>query len=231
MLTAMHSDPDGAVSGSEEWQWSRSRSKTGSYDDIEDAEMAAYTPTSGDVGYYLRSTVSYKDGEGDGKSARATSANRVQSINQPNATPEFLDQDPVMGGVQNMEATRMVEENADAGANVGAPVAAEDDDSDILTYTLTGTAAESFEIDAATGQITVGAMTMLDFETTAEYKVVVTATDPAGLNAEIDVTINVSDDANEPPAITGDVPASFDEEKADDDLTVVRVHGGGPRYR
>ena len=85
------------VTGSEEWQWSRSMSKNGSYADIEDAEMAAYTPTSGDVGYYLRATVSYKDREGDGKSAMATSANPVQSINVAERhSPAFLDQDPDM---------------------------------------------------------------------------------------------------------------------------------------
>ena len=90
------------------------------------------------MGYYLRATVSYDDGEGDGKSARATSANEVQSINSPNDTPAFLDQDPDTAGIQNDAATRTIGENADAGANVGAPVAAEDDDSDILTYTLDG---------------------------------------------------------------------------------------------
>ena len=39
----------------------------------------------------------------------------------------------------------MVGENADAGANVGAPVAAEDDNSDILTYTLGGAAVDDFQ--------------------------------------------------------------------------------------
>ena len=216
-LTATLSDPDGAVSGSEEWQWSRSRSKNGSYPDIKDAKMAAYTPTSGDVGYYLRATVSYKDGEGDGKSAKATSANQVQSINEPNDTPAFPDQDPATAGLQNDAATRMVGENADAGANVGAPVVAEDDDGDILTYTLGGTDVDSFKIDAATGQITVGDDTELDYETKISYMVTVTATDPAGVSDAgvsdaIGVTINVVDDANEPPAITGTVPDSIMEE-------------------
>ena len=72
----------------EEWQWSRSRNENGSYADIEGAKAAMYMPTSGgvsgDVGYYLRASVSYKDGEGDGKSAMATSANRVQLFNEPN---------------------------------------------------------------------------------------------------------------------------------------------------
>ena len=207
-LAATLSDPDMAASGSEEWQWSRSASKNGSYTDIEDEEAVAYTPTSDDVGYYLRATVSYKDGEGDGKSAMAISAHEVQAINSPNATPAFPDEDPDSDGVQ--AAPRMVGENADAGANVGAPVAAEDGDSDILTYTLDVDAADSFKIDAATGQITVGGD--LDFETGPTYTVTVTATDPAGLNVSITVTINVSDDANEPPAITGMVPDSIMEE-------------------
>ena len=97
-LTATLSDPDDVVSASDEWQWSRSMSQTGSYAEIEDAEAVAYTPTSGDVGYYLRATVSYKDGEGDGKSAMATSAHEVQAINSPNATPAFPDQDPDTAG-------------------------------------------------------------------------------------------------------------------------------------
>ena len=164
ILTATHTDPDMGVSD-REWQWSRSTRENGSYTDIEDAEADAYTPTSDDVGYYLRATISYDDGEGDDKSARATSANKVQSINSPNDTPAFLDQDPDTAGVQNDTAARTIGENADAGANVGAPIAAKDDDSDILTYTLGGTDVDSFKIDAATGQISVGADTKLDFET------------------------------------------------------------------
>ena len=228
-LTAMLSDPDEVVSASEEWQWSRSSSKSGSYAEIiEDAEADTYTPTSGDVGYYLRATVSYDDKEGDGKSTMAISLHEVQAINVPNATPAFLDQDPDTAEVQNTEATRMVGENADAGANVGAPVAAEDDDSDILTYTLGGAAASSFEIDPATGQITVGDDTELDFETAMTYMVMVTATDPAAVSAVIDVTINVVDDANEPPAITGTVPDIFNEELTGDALTVVTFTATDP---
>ena len=211
-LTATHSDLDGALGGTQEWQWSRSRSESGSYTDIEDdADEAAYTPTSGDVGYYLRATVAYEDGEDEGKSAMATSAHDVQSINSPNADPAFPDQDPDTTGVQNEAATRTVGENADAGENVGDPVEGGDANGDILTYTLTGADEGSFDIDQATGQITVGADTEVNFEGDPSYTVRVTATDPAGLSAEITVTINVVDDENEPPAITGTVPGSFNE--------------------
>ena len=211
LLTAMASDPDNVVSGSEEWQWSKSMSRNGSYTEIADADAADYTPTSNDVDYYLRATVEYDDQEGDGKRAMMTSAHQVQSFNSPNALPVFPDQDPDTDGDQNTATTRMIGENADAGMNVGDPVVADDANNDILTYTLGGTNADAFEIDPATGQITVGDDTELNFEGTPSYTVTVTATDPAGANAEITVTINLVDDENEPPAITGTVPASFNE--------------------
>ena len=96
----------------------------------------------------------------------------------------------------------MVEENTAAGEDVGAPVAAGDSDDDILTYTLDDTAADTFDIDQATGQIKT--KDDLDEDTTDSYTVTVTATDPAGATDSITVTITVTG-VNEPPAITGEV--------------------------
>ena len=109
-----------------------------------------YSPTSGDQGFYLRATVTYNDGEGEGKTAMATSVHTVQDPNVPNADPEFEDDDADTEGNQT---TRMVEENTDAGEDVGLPVEASDGDNDILTYTIDDTAAATFDIEAATGQI------------------------------------------------------------------------------
>ena len=212
-LTATHSDLDEGITGAE-WQWSRSRSKSGSYNAIEDAEAATYSPTSGDVGLYLRATVTYTDGHGSDKSAMATSAHTVQTFNVPNNPPVFPDQDPDTAGDQSDTATRMVEENTAAGADVGAPVAAGDTDDDILTYTL-GIDDDAFDIDQATGQIKT--KDDLDFETTHSYEVTVTATDPAGETDPITVTITVTN-VNEPPAITGDV-AGYAENGTDDVAT------------
>ena len=132
-LTTTHTDLDAQIT-SQEWQWSRSRSKTSSnYADIEDAEVESYSPTSGDQGFYLRATVTYNDGEGEGKTAMATSVHTVQDPNVPNADPEFTDDDDNVPGNQT---TRMVEENTDAGEDVGLPVEASDGDNDILTYTI-----------------------------------------------------------------------------------------------
>ena len=70
-------------------------------------------------------------------------------------------------------------ENTAAGQAIGDPLVAEDEDGDILTYTLTGTTADSFSIDWATGQLmTKGA---LDAELVAIHIVTVRATDPAGV--------------------------------------------------
>ena len=73
------------------------------------------------------------------------------------------------------KAVRKVAERSPAGTLVGDPVTGvpyddgdpETDDS--LTYTLTGEAADAFEIDSATGQIEVSQGTTLDFETTPSY--------------------------------------------------------------
>ena len=90
------------------------------------------------------------------------------------------------------EAVRSVVENTAAGENVGAPVTAMDADNDTLTYSLGGTDMASFDIDPSTGQIMVGAGTMLDYETKASYMVTVTATDPDSASDMITVTITVT---------------------------------------
>ena len=211
-LTATHADPDGQIT-SVEWQWSKSRSKTSSnYADIEDAEAAIYSPTSGDQGFYLRATVTYNDGEGEGKSAMATSAHTVQAPNVPNLLPEFTDDDAEVNGNQT---TRMVEENTAAGEDVGLPVEASDGDSDILTYTIDDTAATTFDIEAASGQIKTKGD--LDTETTPTYTVTVTATDPAGDTDEITVTITVTG-VNETPDITAE-DVEYAETTADEPNT------------
>ena len=87
-------------------------------------------------------------------------------------------------------ATRSVAENTAAGENIGAPVAATDDDGDTVSYSLGGADAGDFAIDAATGQLMTSAA--LDFETKASYSVTVTAT-AGGMTATTDVTITVTD--------------------------------------
>ena len=165
-LTAMDSDPDGDISDLK-WQWAKSMTMDGTYEDIDKAISRAYTPKDADIDYYLQVTASYTDSEGEGKTAMATSAYVVQGLRSDNNAPEFAaDQDSVMEGVQ-AKAAREVAENTPAGSAIGDPVVAEDEDGDILTYTLDGDNADVFDIDWATGQIMTKAA--LDFETGPSY--------------------------------------------------------------
>ena len=117
------------------------------------------------MGYYLRATVTYKDGESaadvqeNDKTAQAVSTNPVRKTPYENAAPVFQDDEGEEideGGVE-----RSVAENSRAGTAVGDPVAATDQGDvrpDVLTYTLDDeTDAASFDIDSGTGQIRVKA--------------------------------------------------------------------------
>ncbi len=96
-------------------------------------------------------------------------------------------------------ATRRVSASAEAGANVGAPVAATDVDDDLLTYRLGGTGAASFTIDEFTGQISVS--DQASFNAGDIYMVTVFANDPDSLLVRVEVTITVTAGPVRPPVI------------------------------
>ena len=192
-LTATLTDPD-ALTDAEitghEWQWSRSRSRNGSYSAIDKADMAAYEPVGADASYYLMATVMYDDPEGDGKTAMMKSAHMVQAIPSPNNGPEFDDDDDNTNN--GNQTDREVVENTPKGRDVGAPVAAKHEDGHVLTYTLAGSDAASFEIDPASGQIMTNEK-MKDYDVAnandREYTVIVRATDPGAVPAAPDATV------------------------------------------
>ena len=90
------------MTGSAEWQWSRSQSASGGWADIDKATKSMYTPDEdgADSGYYLRATAKYKDkqspsGADNDKTASMVSANKVLALRTSNKTPEFAAvQDP-----------------------------------------------------------------------------------------------------------------------------------------
>ena len=106
----------------------------------------------------------------------------VISIKTPtNRAPVFTD---------GTSTIRSIAENTAAGVNIGTPVAATDADNDTLTYTLSGTDANAFNIERTTGQLKTSAP--LDYETKSTYTVTVTVSD-GSLSDTITVTINVTD--------------------------------------
>ena len=236
-LAASVTDPDSAphaVTGMT-WQWAKSQNGTSGWGDIDKATLPTYTPADGDAGYYLRAMVTYKDRESvrDTKTAVGVSANAVKAARSDNDAPEFTDEDDSTVGNQ---ATREVAENTAAGEAIGDPIVAEDDDGDVLTYTLYdedgGVDGHSalLAIDWATGQLkTKGKLNFegapevtIDNEQVRAYMGVVRATDPDGkpevavgdIDTEnsdfITVTIMVTD-VNEAPDVSGDAAVSIAE--------------------
>ena len=225
-IMASLTDPDGDVT-TPTWAWEVSEVQKPPLDIDDNNHWGAapgtgtnensYTPLASDAldgGKYLRVTASYMV-DGDDKTARAMSAYPVQAQDggAENGSPDFVEE----------KVERGVAETADVGANVGAPVTASvefTNSKDTLTYGLrafvskdvgsTGltvpTTAEvdatAFNIDKASGQITVAQG--LDFESRGdgEYIVVATVTDPSKLSDSVVVVIT-ADDMNEDPVLSG----------------------------
>ena len=225
-ITATLTDSDGEVINVE-WKW-HALTDTQVADDaaittalaltgddstaIGKATSDTYTPVAGDIGKHLVAVASYMDRTEDEDNDADTPsdiadfvrfANTAQSVataavidDPANAAPEF---------VEGERAVRYVEENAESGETIGAPLMIEDDDlpNDSHTYTLGGTDAGSFDIGAGDGQLMTKAE--LDYEDKDTYTVVVTVEDGSGESNDTDritVTIEVMD-LDEKPGIVG----------------------------
>ena len=92
--------------------------------------------------------------------------------------------------------TQAIAENIPAHQKIGNPVAICNKYGNALTYTLSGTDAESFDIDSDTGQLLTKAP--LDYETKQSYSVQVEATDTHDNKATIAVIISITN-TDEPP--------------------------------
>ena len=211
-LTASLSDIDGAVSDVK-WKWAKSDSVNGTYTDIEGATSSSYTPVATDDPattdntMFLRATATYTDPEGSGKSAMSNNPEVEEGfaaveIDDTNRAPKFADQDDKMDGDQT-DQEREIPENTAAGDPIGNPVTATDSNMDDLTYSLGGTDGASFNIVRNTGQLQTKAS--LNREEQDVHMVTVTATDPSGLSATVNVTIKITN-VDEDPTLTG--PAS-----------------------
>ena len=93
---------------------------------------------------------------------------------------------------------RQVAENAAAGEAIGDPVTADFGSDAVLTHSLEGPDAESFLIDAPSGQLRAREGAVYDFETQPTREVVVKVTDGLGGVVRIAVTVEVTD-VDEPP--------------------------------
>ena len=242
LLTAILTDDDNVAPGVGDWQWARSDSENGPWEDIlSRSNRMTYSPTSDDDDKYLQVRVRYVDRAGaEPRNLDVVSEFKVrEDIVTSNDPPKFPDQSTLIGGssptvaapTEGRTATdRFIPETAPVGEEVGAPVTAFDDKSDIevLTYSLRDGAAQaninddndldtpeyrdgdtlSFKIDEKSGQITVSDKAVLDADgtdgqgagATNPYTVVVRAVDGDGDTQDITVTIHVLE-YEEPPII------------------------------
>ena len=216
-VTAALEDDDGPTGVT--WQWARSPNGRTDWVNIQGATLAAYTPTlEEDRGNYIRATASYGDGHGLNKTAEKVSA-RV-------GDPPPVNSAPVFPSTENGQ--REVEENSAGRATIGDPVVANDlnaGDSNVndpLVYSLTGTDADSFTIDAGAGQIRLAQNVTLDYEGKRTHRFTVQVTDGRDQNGDYDmdaiddtiaVTVTVTN-VNEAPVVTGDAAPSFQEDSS-----------------
>ena len=217
-LTATLVDPEVPVrSPTETWKWEKSQDLS-SWTPIDSVDLAVRTPDATTVGYYLRATATYDD---EKRTAQAVSVNKVR------AKPTTTD---AMATFPEGSGARSVAENSPAGTNVGDPVKANDTTDDVLTYSLmrdatTGQVPGGFQINPATGQITVGPRTVLDADVAQPtYDVMVTATEAGGRSESdgplvnpVTVTITVNN-VNEVPMVTGGV-TTWEHAEDDADIT------------
>ena len=139
-------------------------------------------------------------------------------IPRPNYEPN-VNHAPIF--TEGSSTMRSVAENTDAGINIGGAVSATDEDDDPLTYGLEGPDAGAFGIVGTTGQLQTRAP--LDYETRDAYAVTVIVSDGRGGADTIGVTINVTDENDDPIFIEGDSTTRSVAENTDAGMNI-----GGP---
>ena len=224
----------------------------GGWEKIADTKSDTYKPVSDDIGRGLTAMATYTDRRGPGNTMHKPSENGV-ILNTDNVAPMFKDDNDE----EITETTRKVKEDAKPNAaendpdtndidesmqgNVGELVMATDPNtSDLLTYTLSGPDMALFEITNDTrdadgvmrgGQISLKTGTKLDYEDRTTYMVTVTAADPDGEMASVDVTIKVTDEDEAPKIIAGGlvVRGTSDTNYAENGTGMVATYGAaGP---
>ena len=135
-------------------------------------------------------------------------------VNNTNNAPEFANDTATRSFTETVgDATVTTAED------LGSPITATDTDMDTLTYTLGGSDAAKFDLDASSGQLATKVGEGYDREATASYSVMVVATDPDGASDSVAVTINL-DNATELPLAPSDLKAiSSTINRSDTDVT------------
>ena len=164
----------------------------------------AWLPARGDRRYVIRNLEN--DTEYDVQVRAVNSAGRGRWSATAPGKPELGNSAAEFPMVESGD--RSVDENTPAGRDIGAAVAARDDDNDPLTYALSGSAAAFFDLVEGTGQLRT--KEPLDHENRDSYAGIMTVTDgknadgdaDSAIDARIPITIAVGD-VDEAPEVSG----------------------------
>ena len=137
------------------------------------AQTVEHTVTGLDNG--IKYTFGIRAVNGGGSGPVSTSVSATPLVNSP-------------ASFASATASRSVDENTVAEQPIGAPVSATDTDGDTMTYSLSGTAASFFNLDASTGQIST--RDALDYETRSSYTVTVLVRDGKDADGIDDTSID-----------------------------------------
>ena len=150
---------------------------------LSSAGLLTGTPTNADVGSHTV-TITCTDAAG-----LSTSDTFTMVISNTNDAPSITS-----------AASASVAENAATTTVVYTVTATDPDTGDTLTYSLSGTDKDLFNIDASSGEVTL--IASADFEAKASYSINVIATDDGtgALDDTLAVTVNVTDE-NEAPEL------------------------------
>ena len=118
-LTATLANSDMVTEDTVTWQWSKSMTMDGTFEDIDGATMMTYTPVAADENYYLMAKAMYTDGHGSDKMAMATSANAVSTGDPLVAT---YDTNPTNGMIDRPEVISAINDYLDNGVPSRADV-------------------------------------------------------------------------------------------------------------
>ncbi len=128
-----------------------------------------------------------KDAAGNADTSTDNSIGVTITVNNVDEPPEF----------DSSSVELEVAENTATNTNIGNPITAVDPEGEDVTYSLTGSNAGLFDVDASTGQVKTKAT--LNYEAAGTYSISFTASDPQSNSANISLTITVTDDDTEAP--------------------------------
>ena len=202
-ITVTIKDPDQGVTGVT-WQWARSDTSLTTFTDITGATSTTYEPQPADESRLLRPKAAYRDSQGSGKSAAATTTVPTEDstytapvfifplLNVGTTTTPIASTTPEESGPISLTYT--LDENVPAQTVVGS-LEAWDGNLDEVTYTLGGAdlAAfnEDFTFSTSTAVILVREGAEIDYEDRSSYAVTVSVSDGKDGTGKVEQTPTV----------------------------------------